>query len=139
MFRSLTVAGAAVLLLLLAVAPRGAKAASSLPIPVVAGSWTGEVDDIFDGIGDLNLTVIETRRRLTGFWTLSFLDAGFAEGGELLGHVTPAGTVVVRLRRPGACAVRALGQVVSLDPVNGEISGNYLSCHHDSGFFDITR
>lgn len=112
---------------------------STAPVAALAEIGVARLMTSFDGAGDLSLTVTQTNRHLTGIWTLFFPDLGAGEGGNLVGHVRPNGSVSVKLKRQGACKIKALGLVVSLDPVNGEISGTYLACHQDSGTFDILR
>ena len=117
-------------------------AAKTKPIiPNEAGIWSGSIDDSNGGFGELDMTISQHNRVISGVWETSFDDPSFNESGVLTGTVLASSVKVVlkpSIRR--TCKVRALGLILS----ENEVSGNYtgFGCPRgfsDSGSFDIGR
>jgi hypothetical protein len=112
------------------------------PIPNVAGVWSGSIDDINGGFGELDMTIAQHNRAIRGVWETSFDDPAENESGVLTGTVIESSSVKVTLK-PSArrtCKAHALGFIVG----ENEVAGNYtgFGCPRgfsDSGSFDIGR
>jgi hypothetical protein len=102
------------------------------PPPNVAGSWCGPVKDNDLGSGQINLSINQSGKQLSGSWS-----DDFGGSGSLTGKIN--GTAVSAKLRDQAnkCKLQVNGTLVS----PGEITGTYsqFGCHQaDGGSFDIT-
>jgi hypothetical protein len=136
--------------LLTAIGPVCAQMANSkakLPIPQIAGEWSGGMyDNIIPASGILDITIVQNKKgAIGGVWQADLLDSGSLSGSIKATQVfgLPQGKVSVTLkirdtnsgvRHP--CAITAVG-VVELDSDGSpiDISGTYRSCKHESGSF----
>ena len=102
------------------------------PPPNVAGSWCGSLKDDDEGAGQINLSIKQNGKQLSGNWS-----DDFGGSGTLTGKIS--GTAVsVKLKDVASkCKIQGNGTLVS----PGEITGTYsqYGCHEaDGGSFDIT-
>jgi hypothetical protein len=102
------------------------------PPPNVAGSWCGSVKDNDAGSGEINLSIKQSGKQLSGTWS-----DDFGGSGTLSGKINGTAVSAKLKDQANKCKLQVNGTLVS----PGEITGNYsqFGCHEaDGGSFDIT-
>ena len=107
------------------------KAKKSPPLSV-AGSWCGPLKDDDLGPGQINLSINQSGKQLSGSWS-----DDFGGNGTLTGKINGTAVSVKLKDDANKCKIQANGTLVA----PGEITGTYsqFGCHEaDGGSFDIS-
>jgi len=104
------------------------------PPPDVAGDWSGEADDVKNGISTIDVDIDQTGKKLSGTWSADF------GGGTFKGSINGKDQLKANFKVEAGCHITVVGLLVEPN----EISGTYKwvgcgkSLKHDHGTFDIT-
>jgi hypothetical protein len=103
----------------------------------ISGPWCGVVNDQNYGSGQINLSVIQKGKNLSGTWSNS-LD-GF---GTFTGKINGAAITVTMRDKASKCGLAVNGSLISDSDPDTNIAGSYaqFGCHQaDGGTFDLER